>query len=203
MDSEQMLVNWLLETLQNGSSWLLFNHNVLTKIATRNSATHECGSINEIRSIRHFHFCINQKLKYIKYSLENQFSIFFWCGSMHCVWVTRTLVWALESVLDRKSEKDVFSCWIRSRVKNGLCRSDWCSSSTMKSLIKISQEKMDQNAQQDTIHQRVHQAPHQSTPKVDLQGKEKQRRKIFYQRAQKKIPKTMKKSLSWKKIWRI
>ena len=117
MDSEQMLVNWLLETLQNGSSWLLFNHNVLTKTATRNLATHECGSINEIRSIRHFHFCINQKLKYIKYSLENQFSIFFWCGSMHCVWVTRTLVWALESVLDRKSEKDVFSCWIRSRVK--------------------------------------------------------------------------------------
>ena len=107
MDSEQMLVNWLLETLQNGSSWLLFNHNVLTKTATRNLATHECGSINEIRSIRHFHFCINQKWKYIKYSLENQFSIFFWCGSMHCVWVTRTLVWALESVLDRKSR--VFS----------------------------------------------------------------------------------------------
>ena len=114
MDSEQMLVNWLLETLQNGSSWLLFNHNVLTKTATRNLATHECGSINEIRSIRHFHFCINQKWKYIKYSLENQFSIFFWCGSMHCVWVTRTLVWALESVLSRKP---LFSCWIRSRVK--------------------------------------------------------------------------------------
>ena len=115
MDSEQMLVNWLLETLQNGSSWLLFNHIVLTKTTTQNLATHECGSINEIRSIRHFHFCINQKLKYIKYSLENQFSIFFWCGSMHCVWVTRTLVWALESVLGRKP---LFSCWIRSRVKH-------------------------------------------------------------------------------------
>ena len=64
----------------NISKWFKltsFQPQCVDKTATRNLATHECGSINEIRSIRHFHFCINQKLKYIKYSLENQFSIFF------------------------------------------------------------------------------------------------------------------------------